>query len=104
MQKEVLKKTTKKSAPKGEPRLFQGYPEHVIVTGTFSSSDDSIDEEFRTPPPVGAIVRLIVDDPMRIEEGNDLVCKVLSVDSQQDGEATNITFQLHGGGRIAISQ
>jgi hypothetical protein len=103
MQKKVLKKNTKKSKSKGEPRLFLGYPDHVIVTGKFSSADDSIDEEYRTPPRIGEIVRLIVDDPMRAEEGEDLVCKVLAVDSEHGGDFTNITFQLHGGWRIAIS-
>jgi hypothetical protein len=88
---------------KAEPSVFLGYPDHVIVTGRFSSRDASIGDDCKTAPQVGDIAKLFVDDPMRIEEGEDLVCKVLAVDTDQDGDFSNITLQLHGGWRIAIS-
>src|SRR3954464_16085453 len=82
MRKKVLEKTTKKSKPKRGPRVFLSYPDHVIVTGNFAFADDSIDEEFRKPPRVGAIVRLHVDDPMRAEEEGEIAFKVLAVDTK----------------------
>ena len=102
MRRKVLKKTTKKSKPKGEPRLFLSYPDHVIVTGNFSFADDSIDEEFRTPPRVGRIVKLVVDDPMRAEEEGDIAFKVLAVDTKTKSGSTKLKLQLHGDYRIAI--
>jgi hypothetical protein len=103
MRKKILKKTAKKSKPKREPRLFLSYPDHVIVTGNFSFADDSIDEEFRTPPRVGAIVRFFVDDPMRAEEEGDIAFKVLAVNSKKNSGSTKLKLQLHGDYRIAIS-
>jgi hypothetical protein len=99
--KKVPAKKAKKS--KGEPSLFLGYPDHVIVTGRFSSTDDSIDDDFKMTPRVGDTARLFVDDPMRDEAGDDFVCKVLAVNTDQGGDFTNITLQLHNGWRIAIS-
>jgi hypothetical protein len=90
MRKKVLKKTAKKSEPKGEPRLFLSYPDHVIVTGNFAFADDSIDEEFRKPPRVGAIVRLVADDPMRAEEEGDIAFKVLAVNAKTKSGSTKL--------------
>ena len=88
---------------KGEPSLFLGFPDRVIVSGRFSSTDESIDDEDQTTPQVGDVARLFMDDPKRCEGGKDLFCKVLAVNTEQDGDITNITLQLHRDWRIAIS-
>ena len=103
MRKKFLKKTAKKSKPKREPPVFLSYPDHVIMTGNFAFADDSIDEEFRKPPRVGAVVRLLVDDPMRIEEAGEIAFKVLAVDTKAKSGSTKLRLQLHGDYRIAIS-
>jgi hypothetical protein len=101
--KKVPRKKAKRTKPKHEPRLFLGYPDHVIMTGTFSSTDDSIDQENRTPPRAGDIVYLSVDDPGRDEEGGDLPFKVLAVNTEKNGGDTNLKLELHGDYRIAMS-
>lgn len=103
MHKKALKKTAKKSKPKGEPHLFLSYPDHVIMTGNFAFADDSIDEEFRKPPRVGRIVKLVVDDPMRAEEEGDIAFKVLAVDTNTKSGRTKLKLELHGDYRVAMS-
>jgi hypothetical protein len=93
----------KKMKPKTKSGVFLSYPDHVIVTGNFSFADDSIDEEFRTPPRVGAIVRLDVDDPMRAEEEGEIAFKVLAVNTKKNSGSTKLKLELYGDYRIAIS-
>src|SRR5215212_7539809 len=94
----------KKTNPDREFDLFLSYPDEVIVTGEFSSADDSIDEENRTPPPVGALVTMHVDDPGRDEEGDDLRYEVLEVKAEEGSDLTKLRLRIYGDYRIAISR